>query len=844
MKKFFKYTYLFFYCLTFISPLKPILSTQTSNTEIILTQKYSSNNFRLNSWLVKRLRKTIPPIQLRGGGWLPSLPKAQTYQLSLEFLVQSLANIEIIETQTPQIYNRKKYLEHLNELLEHKIHSVVLKNISNQYLYNQLNPAFRFDSLESASKSKIRQSLAFLIRKLKKSGYFSNVSIKSSTNQKTIIFYLELHLNPILTEIEFIGTQNLLIPKEELQEFSKDLIGYPNSLTQLNLVRAKIKHWYKCRGYHWVHIHSFTHGEAQSKIYFEITEGILKDITYKLCPLLGHEIDSNVPLNKFIPVNFIDAILLNYIKKGTLPNILNIEKAMHALKDTRFFYNFYYDINFIPKTNSIELIIHFVPYRDNELQTIINKSIKQIDKTNPYETRIQNLINLISPGKNSIYLSNLFLDTDFDIKSTDVLAQCYIYGIENNSYLDKYILNFDIQNSRYDIELGLDENFHLNQYHSEIYFFENLRYLRHDYDFINFTFKEKDYNSQFDFSYDMPLNIEKRVFLPLATRLFENITLVKSEEQVFQFNDIISKKTLIKNTAEFKRRGIDFLFKRKFFYGENLTATVGTRIISYSNINFYRNLFFHTIYKNKLSLFFPQYKNSFYGNFLEKKEQIKSILQKFTIYNFRVQLPFVDDLYHPTTGNFTQLDSIQLQPHLNLNRKINFLQQTNNLYFFKNITYLRTRPKYEYSPYHLVIFKIFIGKITGPKIFFSLPDRLRYQRLETRQTGYLPIQRASNSLNEYLFEYHLRISKYTNPVISLKFFKDSPLLEEYPFPHIQGEFFYSHRLDLYPMSSGNYLGLGWEFRTMIPQIPVIRIEFIQKIPGKGKICLRVIPYLY
>ena len=81
-------------------------------------------------------------------------------------------------------------------------------------------------------------------------------------------------------------------------------------------------------------------------------------------------------------------------------------------------------------------------------------------------------------------------------------------------------------------------------------------------------------------------------------------------------------------------------------------------------------------------------------------------------------------------------------------------------------------------------------------------------------------------------------------MIFIKWIQDSPLLEEYPFPHIQGELFYSKRLYLSPLSSGRYIGIAWEFRTMIAQIPPIRLEFAQQIPGRGRLYLRVIPYLY
>nr|YP_010336876.1 hypothetical protein MW559_pgp010 [Stylonema alsidii]UNJ15282.1 hypothetical protein [Stylonema alsidii] len=759
-------------------------------------------------------------------------------------VVKSLFNKKLHENI--EVNTTTEYLEKLNNILNDKIHSITLENISDFYTFRKLNSSFGFSLLENNQTNHARKSIISLINKLRLSGYFSQIHLESKTYKNTIIFFLELKLNPILNEIEFTNTQSLLIDHQKLKLYSYNLIGYPNSLTQLKLLSHQIKHWYKCRGYQWVHVKIYDQEFSTSnKVYYDIIEGILDRITYKICPLIGHEINKNVALERFIPIDLVNEILYTHLKNGQPPTLFNIEKAMLALKDTRFFYNFYYDVNFIHLTKNIELIIHFVPYRDHEIQAIIDKIIQKISLTHLYEKRIEELIKKDYLPKHNLYKTSLFLSQDLQINSIDNLTNRYIYGIKNQYTAENMLLNFNIQNLLYDIELGLDENFHLNQYHSQIYFFENLHYFRHNFDFINFTFQEKNTSSQFDFSYDSPLNVNKKLWNLLATRIFNNLTLVKSENHQFTFNNIISKKRLIKHTSEFKRKGIDFVFQRKFIRKENISSILGSRIISYANLNYKRSNLLFNLLKEKYSTL----KQDFIfleKNFINKKEYFKFIIQKFKIWNFRIQWPHIDNLYHPTIGYFTQFDFVQLRPDLNLINSTEKITQnrTYDLIFFKHISYFRNRPLYPSSPYHLMLFKIFVGQFYGQSTLFSLPDRLRYQKLQTRQAGYFPNEKNKNSLGEYLIEYHFRLSKYTNPVLSLKLLHDSTLFEEYPFPHVQGEFFYSNRLDLFPVSSGKYLSIGWEFRTMISQIPPIRIEFIQEIPGKGKIYLRVIPYLY
>nr|YP_010336482.1 hypothetical protein MW428_pgp010 [Goniotrichopsis reniformis]UNJ14888.1 hypothetical protein [Goniotrichopsis reniformis] len=754
-----------------------------------------------------------------------------------------------MEIGDDDIKSPQEYLEQVSQFLDDKYHRVSIKNISNIYVFNKLNTSFGLNTIENDQVSNARKSITLLINRLRYSGYFSKINLRSYTYKRTIIFSLDLELNNILTEIEFINTQNLLIPKEELDLFTYELIGYPTSLTQLKLLSQKIKHWYFCRGFRWIEININTQNNNICKIYYLIIEGVLDKITYKLCPLVGHDIDTATPLHRFVPTDFVNSILKRYLEIGAMPTFFNIEKAMHTLKDTRFFYNFYYDVDFNRINQNIEIIIYFVPYRDYEIQATLDKIIQKMSVTNIYEERINELINDIYIRHSRLSLNKLFLTSNYDIQSINKLIFRYIYGNENKYILNKVLMNFDIQNSLYNIELGLDENFHLNQYHSQIYFFEDLRYLKTNLDFINFTFKERDSSSEYDLSYDTPLNINKKVFFPLATRIFDNITKVKSENHIFKLHNTVSNKRIIKSYYEFRKQGVDFLFKRKFKDTKNLNSTLGLRISSYNQINFLRNHLLLSLAKKKF--IFPKYflQEHLYKlklNFIDKKEIFKSIVQNFKLWNFRIQFPFIDDLYHPTTGHFTQADFLQLQPNRKLLHCSKQLLHDNTytLLFFKHISYFRSRPRFPQSPYHLILFKLFYSKLYGQNTLYSLPDRLRYQRLETRDSGYKTIMNIRNYFSEYLIEYHLRISQYTNPVFSIKFFTDSPLFEEYPFPHVQGEFFYSNRLDLFPVSSGIYFSLGWEFRTIIAQIPAIRVELIQEVPGKVKICLRAIPYLY
>lgn len=511
----------------------------TLQTHIIPKQK--SCYFAFSSWLLKKIRKPNPPLQLNGENWLPAIRHKEIYELSFEFVVKSLVQTNVVDE--PQAKTRSFQIQQLNEILDENTHYVLLQNINNQYIFNKLNPFFAFSSMENVQITNIRQCLASLINTLRISGYFSKVNLTYRTNQKTITFYLELKLNNILTEVEFQETQNLLIPKENLEEFASKLIGYPNSLTQLNLLSEKIKHWYSCRGYTWVHVKNFNYNNKLSKVYFKITEGILEKLTYKICPLVDHEIEKLTPLDKFIPTNFVDEIMSVYLTKGSLPTLFNVEKAMRILKDTRFFYNFYYDVNFVSDTRAIEIIIHFVPYRDNEIRAALDKIIKKIDLMNLHEKKLQNLFHKVFISKSQDSLSDLFLDTDLNIVSSTNLVNRYIYGADYNYALDSILLNFDVQNSLYDIELGLDENFELHQHHSEIYLFQNLHYLKNKCHFSNFTFREKDYISQYDFSYDTPLNVNKKTFVPLTTRIFDNLTMVKSGDQRFLFNNKVHKKS-------------------------------------------------------------------------------------------------------------------------------------------------------------------------------------------------------------------------------------------------------------------------------------------------------------
>jgi len=862
MKKKIKDIYLFFtlyLCITLITfaNTHPLYLTTYNSGDIVIVKKCLPK-LGFGSWLMKKIRRPTPPLEIKGDPWLPSnfIQGQGKHRLSVTFVVQSLTNetYDKADEEKPN-RNTKIPIEKLDDLLGDTTHRIYLSEITNSYLFNKLNKVFSFTYLETIKIPTVRKEIASLINRLRFSGYFSRINLSYNTYRKTAIFTLELELYPILTKVEFLNIQNLLIPAHELQELVLSQVGYPKSLTQLTLLSRKIQHWYACRGYQWVHVKGLTKSEENYQVSFQIIEGTLESITYKLCPLVNHEIAQTTEIDKFIPIKFVDQMMSLYLEKGSMPTLYNIEKAMNSLKETRFFYNFYYDVTFPWDTDKIEIIIHFVPYRDNETQLMVDKTIKKVEPQDNKEEGVQNLIDIVLQDKTHSDIRKISVKKHHLIYNYKTLATSYIYGTKALAPLSQMLLSRDIKNSLLDVEFGLDENRELYQHHSEIYFFHSMRYFSREYHFLNLTFREKDHLTQYDLSYDMPLNINQRQLYPLATRIFSNLTSVEPEDNNLFLTNLISKKQLRNASCEFRKEGIDLFFKRKFIAGSNIASTIGSRLIRYNNLKFSSKTQAFNYLKNKLKNWIsqtgklhrtPRQYKLVNQNYTVRKDLNSLIVQDFKILNFRIQFPYLDDTYHPTIGHFSQLDFLQFRPNLSLITSMDYGEgsKTTELYFLKHISYFRSRPKHSHSPYNFFFFKIFCGKLSGDKLIFSLPDRLRYQKYATKQTGWAVLKELSTSFGEYILEYHLRILKYTNPVIFIKWIQDSPLLEEYPFPHIQGELFYSKRLYLSPLSSGRYIGIAWEFRTMIAQIPPIRLEFAQQIPGRGRLYLRVIPYLY
>nr|YP_009296807.1 hypothetical protein Bangp_068 [Bangiopsis subsimplex]AOM66150.1 hypothetical protein Bangp_068 [Bangiopsis subsimplex]ARO90490.1 hypothetical protein [Bangiopsis subsimplex] len=735
----------------------------------------------------------------------------------------------------------KNSIEEIYNVIKQTKQTIHIDKITNFYLYNKLNSVFNFEKIAYAKSSKFKRQLNNLINDIRFSGYFSTVNLSFSTSNREIIFNIELEINSILNTVEILNITNLIIPSKEVVQLSNELIGYPKSLAQLNLLSSKIRSWYINRGYQWLDIKVYDILSSNHKVFIEIVEGLITDVKYKLCPLINHEISPETPLLKFVPFNFINQITETFLKIGNKPNILMIEKAMHLLKETRFFYNFYYDIKSFSNNSKIEVIIYFVPYRDNKIYLNLEKILQKVEFIIHEEKTLQNLIIYILQNSKQHYLNKKINSSTK--RNLSALSKRYIYNLIEHSFFNNKFLSADNNNPLLELQLATNEDFELYQYHSRINLFQEARYIGSRYDFINFNFKQEDRTIQYDISYNFPLEINRSTFRPIAIRIFDNLTFIKDYTQNFRLNYLLNKKLIIPTIYKLKRKGLEIFFKRKFqFNGINLSSIIATRKIYYNNINFKRNHFLMFNLSKQKIFNLPDLLSYAY---ITSKQLGQLVTQKFNIINLRAQLPMIDDLYHPTTGNFLQLDFVQFKSFYDLTESFNTnLYKINQLYFLKYINYSKIMPTHKPSLYHLFISKIFLGYIVGNKNLYSLADKLRYQKYTSEKVGFTEFSHWPNSCNEYLLEYHYRFFKYTNPVLFIKILKDSPLYEEYPFPHVQGELFYSKRLNLSNLSTGKYFGIGWEFRTIISQIPPIRIEFLPQLPGTEKFCIRVIPYLY
>nr|YP_010338596.1 hypothetical protein MW432_pgp035 [Rhodaphanes brevistipitata]UNJ18546.1 hypothetical protein [Rhodaphanes brevistipitata] len=736
-------------------------------------------------------------------------------------------------------------LKQAEQFIKDKTHITHINNINNIYLYNKLDSIFSFSSIAKIKPKRVKNKINDLIIKLRISGYFSRIHFSYNTSGQTVIFSLHLKLNPVLSKIQFLDIRQLMIPAQELQDYSSYLVGYPKSLTQLHLITEKIKNWYSAKGYEWIAVHTLELNPNNPEVHLFIREGIIDKIYYILFPLINQNIPEETSTKSYIPSELVTEIIQDYIPKQQMPNRFDIEKAMYALRNSNFFYNFYYDIKFSENVGKVEISIHFVPYRDtvNHLET--DKIIKKVSPYSKLEKLLQGFYeNTSKHGLKHFWNQFGTITTHNKLISENKLSLKYIYGIKEKLTTIYTFFNVDVQNASPKLNFAVDENFNLHEYHSKIYFMHSNRYLGSRYDFLDFIFKQENRDSEYDLSYNAPLVLYKKGFSPLSIRIFHNKNNINFYNKENSLSNFAYKKNFFLNSYELNRKGIDFYFKRHLLpNGKIISIILANRHIYYENFNFNRNQLFFTQLKLKSLNYVLYSKNKIFKNCIPKQEIRQLIHQNFQIWNLRWQFPYMDNWYHPTKGIFIQVDYLQFYPLNEIIKKMKNIKKMNQLFVLKLIHYLRSLPKYPYSPYHLIISKIFVAKLTGPQLIYSIPDILRSYKYKIDK-HHPPDWISKSNFSEYLIEYHFRVSKYTNPVFSLKVFQYSPLLEEYPVPHVQGELFYSNRLNLLNLSTGKYIGLGWEIRTMISQIPPIRVEIIKKLPGKSKIYLRVIPYLY
>nr|YP_009332945.1 hypothetical protein [Membranoptera tenuis]AKL79201.1 hypothetical protein [Membranoptera tenuis] len=353
-----------------------------------------------------------------------------------------------------------------------------------------------------------------LLKRIKRSGYFSNIEYIHLNNNKSEYFILHFKINPIIKKIYINNYKILQIPKSILIYIFKPQLGLPINFADINKNINQIIHWYKSKGYQSIRVY-YSYSKKNNMLDINIFEGKILKI-YCLC----NKSIINIKQKYFI-------IYLNYLIKqelcllpGAILNVNNLELNIAKVKQKYLIDYLKYKIT--NNKNGIIITIKYNLLNYSKISIYHNQTIVKILLNNLKVLSLYNLFTksyryvlrhffylykhlykyiVYSPNKYELYYFNLL-----NLQYNQILLNLSVNIITNKTII---ICFFIIKKSNYSSIIYKENSFNqvlfyytyfyhylLSGYKSllnEYFYYENYSYL-----IKNFTYHIKSYLKKID----------------------------------------------------------------------------------------------------------------------------------------------------------------------------------------------------------------------------------------------------------------------------------------------------------------------------------------------------------
>nr|YP_010337244.1 hypothetical protein MW575_pgp031 [Pseudoerythrocladia kornmannii]UNJ16829.1 hypothetical protein [Pseudoerythrocladia kornmannii] len=344
--------------------------------------------------------------------------------------------------------------------IEKKIH---IQGITDTSFKTQIRNIFNLDDLEKISGAIKKSDMGALLKRMKLSGYFTKIQIKSEIVNKIQNIDLDCTVMPILTNINFKNNKNLIIPEILLHKTFKDQLGKPKNFQHLHKGIKTIYQWYYTQGYHWVQINIVEESKQNNAVEIEISEGFIDSIQFKFSDKSYNVYNQDQTKSIQLIRNFLN------IREHVVLNYQEIESQINELKEKKIFNSCDYTVLYSKKhAKQLDLIISvydlpdktaFLLGKNTSFATGIIESIESqaLNSINTlfWKSFDTNRINNINLEAETIYRntqSNLIYNSQLLVNR--ILTQPNFYSLKDLYEWYAKPLNFIVENSliiRYNI---------------------------------------------------------------------------------------------------------------------------------------------------------------------------------------------------------------------------------------------------------------------------------------------------------------------------------------------------------------------------------------------------------
>lgn len=729
--------------------------------------------------------------------------------------------------QTSKIEKKSKYQ------IQKKI-IIVDKGTSklNQFIRDM----FAIDELEQSDQEIGQQEINKLLTRMKTSGYFYSINIKSKIIKRQQTVTIECQSMYPLKYINIKKNKHLIIPEKIIYNLFNQQIGKPQNFRLINEALKNIYKWYYEKGYQWVNI-QVTQNDKQS-IEIEINEGIINSIHFKFIGQTEESTTKNELILNTIR-NFLD------IKEKTRLNYNDIEAKLNELKQKQAFENCDYTVlKSKKKPQQLDLLFSIYELPDKTtflvgkntnfspgiVETIeskifnsINKLFKEIIYPHPqrleksfkpeeYLTNIKNKSNIQLDNYNSQRIINKIL-TQQHLFSLSDLYEWYsqpVHFINSNSLG----VNYNIQNIGKQREY-LKIRFKVPSVYKNLiltYCKPWIGLYSKQNSLIKFKFLRQSFFSNHKKVTDLLSQIfnHKFIFLDslskmqtLKAKLRIQINNNWSLKETFRLESIEQRRTSIKKRSEF------------LFSGENKNLKnlkINLQGFSYSNSHLV-----HSTHSNFISIDTKlKYKFSYNHDINWSKTGSNfMVLSKYSI-------PYYNQSTHKLTNHYKK-----------------FSQRTILKYtFYNNFDLKKTIKIFNHQ---FSFFDLEIGRLFGSSTFFPWNEKFEIKFPDYTIKDKSRIPNFPKLLYRSRFEYHLGTPLnhsaflFCNYIYSgkrLVFYRNTDIFNTVAKTADNEQ--KNHRLNG---------GIGYQLKTSIHRLPPIRIELSISDRSEMTIYFRIIEVL-